>query len=149
MPRVVWRISIHPGITGIGGMYSNGRWNSKGRFIIYTAEHPALSLVEIMAHLDLSLDQVPGNLKLCRIEVGDDMSVYRPELPDGWQANELMSRKIGDAWLAAATDPLCEVPSAILPNSTNLLINPAHPAFAAGVREVSVEPIWIDSRFIR
>lgn len=130
-------------------MYGAGRWHSRGRPILYTAEHPALSLIEIMAHLDLTLDEVPDTLKLSRIELDDSLGVARPSLPTGWQANQLMSRRIGDAWLASGTQPLFEVPSAILPHSTNVLINPAHPAIAAGVVEACVEDIWIDARFLR
>ncbi len=41
------------------------------------------------------------------------------------------ARGFGDAWLRAARTPLLRVPSFIVPESTNLLINPAHPAVAA------------------
>lgn len=130
-------------------MYADGRWHSKGRLIVYAGEHPALALVETLAHLNLDIEEVPDTLKLCRITLADDLTVFRCPLPVGWQANELMSRKAGDGWLAAGEHPLFEVPSAILPHSTNVLINPAHPAVAAGVHEVSVEDLWIDARFLR
>lgn len=149
MPRVLWRISQYPGLSGIGGLYGDGRWHTKGRPVVYAAEHPALALVEAMAHLDLSIDEVPDTLKLCRIEVDDRLGIHMRTLPAGWQANELMSRKVGDAWLAAREHPLFAVPSAILPHSTNYLINPTHPDVAGGVAEASVEDIWIDRRFIR
>ena len=152
MARTLWRISRFPGLTGIGGLYVDGRWHSKGRRIIYAAEHPALALVETMAHLDLSIDEIPDDLKLCRIELhGTADDAFSRSLPEGWQANELMSRKVGNAWLSANTHPLFEVPSAILPHSTNFLINPEHPAIQLGrnLREVSVEDIWVDKRFIR
>lgn len=149
MARVLWRISKYPGLTGIGGLYTDGRWHSKGSQIIYTAEHPALSLVETMAHLDLSIDEIPDELKLCRIEVDEALPVLKRALPDGWQANEVMSRKVGDQWLAAREHPLFEVPSAILPHATNVLINPALITEPEQLKEVSIEDIWIDKRFIR
>lgn len=149
MPITLWRISRHTGLSGIGGLYADGRWHSKGRPVVYAAEHPALALVETMAHLDLSLGDVPDTLRLCRIDVDTRLRIHVPTLPTGWQANQVMSRKLGDAWLASASTPLLAVPSAILPSSTNYLVNPAHPAIAGSVREVSVEAIWIDQRFIR
>lgn len=149
MPRVVWRISKYPGLTGAGGLAGNGRWHTKGRPIIYTGEHPALALIETMAHLDLSIDEIPDTLKLCRIEVDDSLPFLTRSLPTGWQANEVMSRKVGDMWLEEAAHPLFEVPSAILPHSMNVLINPEHPDVDGRVVEVSVEDIWVDQRFIR
>lgn len=149
MPRVLWRITQYPGLSGIGGLYGDGRWHTKGRPIVYAAEHPALALVETMAHLDLSIDEVPDTLRLCRIEVDNRLRIHTRTLPVGWQANEVMSRRAGDAWLAARERPLFAVPSAIVPYATNYLINPAHPDVAGSVIEVSVEDIWIDRRFIR
>ena len=149
MSLTLWRISQYPGLTGIGGLYGDGRWHTKGRQIIYTSDHPALALVETMAHLDLSLDEVPDALKLCRIEVDHRLGIHQRTLPVGWQVNEVMSRKVGDAWLAAREHPLFAVPSAVLPHATNYLVNPAHPDVAGKVVEVSVEDVWIDRRFIR
>jgi len=152
MARTLWRISRYPGVTGEGGLYVDGRWHTKGHRIIYAAEHPALALIETMAHLNLSIDEIPDDLKLCRLEVADVADLaFRKTLPDGWQSNELMSRKVGDAWLASLSHPLFEVPSAILPHSMNVLINPDHPVVQGltTVQQVSVEDIWIDKRFIR
>lgn len=151
MSRVLWRISKFPGLSGEGGLHGDGRWHTKGKKILYTGEHPALALVEAMAHLDLSLDEVPDTLKLCRIELDDRLAIHHAIVPTGWQANETMSRKVGNAWLLANTHPLMAVPSAILPHATNYLINPDHPDVAGGGRvvEVSVEALWIDPRFIR
>lgn len=149
MSRTLWRISQYPGLSGLGGMFGDGRWHSKGRPILYTAEHPALALVESMAHLDLTIDQVPDTLKLCRIEVDDSLAVHRRALPAGWQANQLMSRKVGDAWLLAATHALFEVPSAILPHAINVLINPALISTSTPqLVEVSIDDLWIDARFL-
>lgn len=150
MPPQVWRITQHPGVGGLGGIFCDGRWHSKGHVILYAAEHPALALIEAMAHMDLSLDAIPDTLKLCRILLDPSLTVHKPSVPNGWQANQVMSRKVGDAWLLARAHALCEVPSAILPHSTNYLINPMHPAIIpATVTEVEVEPLWIDERFIR
>ncbi|EFF49529.1 RES family NAD+ phosphorylase [Xanthomonas citri] len=145
-----WRISAHKGHEGIGGLYVSGRWHNVGRHIVYSAEHPALALVETMAHLDLSLDDVPTNLMLFKIEIDTSLPTAVPTLPNGWQANQPMTRKIGDSWLKSANEPLLKVPSAILPHTTNIIVNPQHPAIlGGGLVEISQEPIWIDPRFLR
>jgi len=149
MPLVLWRVTQYPGLEGIGGLHSDGRWHTKGVPVLYASEHPALSLLEIMAHLVLELDAIPSTLKLCRLELDDSLAFHDPSLPVGWQANETMSRKVGTEWLAGASTPLMRVPSAILPHSYNVIINPAHPDMSGRIAQTSVEPIWIDPRFIR
>jgi RES domain-containing protein len=46
--------------------------------------------------------------------------------PD-WREHPEVTRAIGDAWLAASETPLARVPSAILPQTWNYLLNPEHP----------------------
>jgi RES domain-containing protein len=48
-------------------------------------------------------------------------------LTDDWQQNEIASRTLGDEWLSRNQTPLLEVPSAILPETMNILLNPTHP----------------------
>lgn len=147
--RDLWRVTKHPGVTGIGGHYSEGRWHHLGSTVLYTAEHPALALLEAMAHSDLTIDHVPDTLRLCRIQVDASLPAYVPALPNGWQANETMSRKVGMGWLKKGTHALMKVPTAILPHAYNFILNPAHPDIAGKIVEVSDEPVWIDPRFIR
>jgi RES domain-containing protein len=145
-----WRISSYDGHEGIGGLHVSGRWHNIGGRIVYSAEHPALALLETMAHLDLSLDEVPTNLQLFKLAIDVSLPTYAPSLPTGWQANQPMTRKVGDAWLKAGVEPLMKVPSAILPHATNLIVNPLHPAIlAGGLKEISKDPVWIDPRFLR
>lgn len=149
MQGEVWRISQHPGLEGKGGLYVSGRWHNVGRPILYTAEHPALALLETMAHLELSLDDIPTTLRLSRIHIDPALQIARPDLPDGWQAHPSMTRRIGDAWLDSAQTAVLAVPSAVSPWSTNYLINPLHPDVASGIVEHGHEAVWIDPRYLR
>ena len=145
----VWRISAHPGLTGAGGRYDDGRWHSKGSAIIYAAEHPALAMVETMVHMRLALDTIPVVLKLIAIDVDPASPVARPvDVPVGWQANDVTSRKIGDQWLKEQASLVLPVPSAIVNHSTNYLINPSHPDASRYLTEGSVEHFWFDKRFL-
>lgn len=92
------RISQWTGLTGEGGLHAAGRWHTQGRRVIYASEHPALAMVEVMAHLRLSIAAIPLTLKLTAIDVSKDARVSKtPELPEGWQANEPTSQAVGDA----------------------------------------------------
>ena len=146
----LWRISAYPGLTGAGGRYEDGRWHGKPRAVLYAAEHPALAMVETMAHMRLSLGEIPLTLKLIAIDVADGAVVSpAPRLPSGWQANEPASRALGNAWLDAASGLLLPLPSALLAHATNYLVNPAHPQAATHLTEAVVEPFWFDRRYLR
>lgn len=146
----LWRISAWPGLTGQGGMYSDGRWHARGHRVIYAAEHPALAMIEIMAHLRLRLTNIPTTLQLIPINIVDGATESpTPSLPPGWQANEPASQAVGNAWFESVTALLMPVPSAILAHSTNYLINPIHPQAATHLNEGATEPFWFDKRFLR
>jgi RES domain-containing protein len=145
----LWRVTQYPVIDGSGGLYSHGRWHSKGMAVIYTGEHPALALMEAMAHQVLDVEHIPDTLVLCKIQIPSNLPVYAPSLPIGWQAKELTSRAVGSKWLESGSTPLMRVPSAIVPHGFNTIINPQHPKIAGKIILASTEPVWIDDRFIR
>ena len=146
----LWRISSFPGLSGEGGMHVDGRWHSKGRRVIYASEHPALAMVEVMAHLRLGVTSIPTTLQLIPIDVAHGASIDpAPALPSGWQANELTTQAVGDAWLQAGTALLAPLPSALLAESTNYLINPTHSQAATHLSEGAITPFWFDKRLLR
>lgn len=146
----LWRISSYPGLSGIGGHHADGRWHTRGKAILYASEHPALAMVEAMAHMRLGVTAIPLTLKLIAIDVSDTATLApTPGLPTGWQANEPTSQAIGDAWIARGDTLLLRVPSAIVAHSTNYLINPAHAEAPMLLSEVEIEPFWFDRRYLR
>jgi RES domain-containing protein len=126
----LWRISNHAGLSGDGGLYAAGRWHSRGRRVVYLADHPASVLVEVMAHLEIDAEDLPSHYQLLGVEVPDDAAITalgENELPDGWRQQLLLTRARGDDWLRAGATALLRVPSAIVPEAANYLLNPAHP----------------------
>lgn len=115
-------------------MLAGARWHSAGRPIVYTAEHPALALLEALVHFDRSL--MPSHYQLLSIELPDadvegltDRVLTDPLLADPVLDAE-NSRRIGDAWLEQAASLSLRVPSFVAPHSWNYLINPRHPRIA-------------------
>jgi RES domain-containing protein len=148
--RRFWRISAWPGLGGLGGLASDGRWHTLPRCVLYVAEHPALAMVEVIAHMHLSLTSIPTTLTLIPIDVLDGATEsLPPSLPPGWQANEPTSQTVGNAWFDSVPALLMPVPSAILAHSTNYLINPKHPEATTHLNEGTPEAFWFDKRFLR
>ncbi|RMH94440.1 RES domain-containing protein [Lysobacter pythonis] len=149
-PLRLWRISAWPGLSGIGGHHGDGRWHTQPRSVLYAAEHPALAALEVMAHMRLSLANIPVTLKLIAIDVGKGaLQAAPPELPDGWQANEPTTQALGNHWLDDGEALLLPLPSAVMPHARNYLVNPAHPQARTHLNEARVEPFWFDKRHLR
>jgi RES domain-containing protein len=91
--------------------------------MVYAASTAALTVLEVRVHLDLTPDLLPDDYVLVTIDI-DDLAV---EILETFPASPAA---FGDTWLQEQRTPVLQVPSAIVPESPNLLINPAHPACA-------------------
>jgi len=148
----VWRITraAHTALDGEGARRIGGRWNSPGIAVVFTATHLSLAALEYLVHIDI--EEVPDDLVALGIEVPDDaveLHLDAEDLPSNWRM-VLQSegcRAIGDAWARGQESLLLRVPSVIIPEEDNLIINPAHPR-AAGVRMVSERPFSYDPRLL-
>lgn len=127
-----------------------GRWNSNGVPVIYAASSRSLACLENVVHRNRA---DPGNLfRVVVIFVPDSLKVEMiniEDLPDGWyRPNEVcyeICRKYGDSWATNNSSALLSVPSAIVRNERNFLLNPNHPDFSQ-VKLVDVEPFLFDPR---
>lgn len=146
----LWRISNYADLTGAGGLISSARWHSRGRKIVYLADHPASALLEMLVHLEIDTDDIPSTYQLLAVEAPDHSAVETVNA-DGlsldWQYNDRATRSVGDAWLHDRRTPLLRVPSAIIPRSFNWLLNPEHPD-ASSVKIVEVIKAPFDRRLL-
>jgi len=138
-------------LSGFGASLSGGRWNSRGRSVIYAAGSPALAILEKLVHLNLA--RLPSDMRLITIEVPDKASLTRvreKDLPKGWSDSPGPDRlrEIGDKWLSKGSTLLLRVPSAVSPHDLNYLINPNHPDISQ-VRVARVEPARVYARLAK
>jgi RES domain-containing protein len=146
----LWRISNHPDLSGEGGLHASGRWHSKGRRVVYLADHPASALLEVLVHLEIDVEDLPTHYQLLEIEAPDDVAVTaldETSLPPDWRAQPLITRARGDNWLRGGASALLRVASAIVPATRNTLLDPAH-ADATRLSIVSVIDAPIDRRLV-
>ena len=138
LSHLLWRIGTDTAtyssvdLSGKGAEKTGGRWNRPGLPVVYTASSISLAALETVIHLDVGA--LPLNRYLVRIEVPRDTWDARKadtasSLPVGWEARPagIVSLDVGDDWLKGLTSALYEVPSVIVPEESNVLINPAHP----------------------
>ncbi|MCE0524240.1 MAG: RES family NAD+ phosphorylase [Methylacidiphilales bacterium] len=128
------RANAAEAFSGKGGLFAAGRWNSLGNLAVCASESVSLAYLEVLAHLDTgnsSRDHL-----LFEIEIPDDLIEIRraAPLPDGWDLRPPgpASRAVGDRWLAEKRSVALLVPSVIVAQERNALINPLHPKFDLG-----------------
>ena len=126
----LWRISDYADRSGEAGLRISGRWHSRGRKVVYLADHPASPLLEVLVHLEVDREDLPDTYQLLAIDVPDDLrfeSIEENQLAPGWRGDGTLTRGLGDRWLNENRTGLLRVPSAIVPFAWNWLLNPAHP----------------------
>jgi RES domain-containing protein len=122
---ILWRISNYATLEGECVKLFPARWHSRGRAIVYTADHPASSLCEMLAKADAG--SMPSSFQLFKIAVGKIHISKIENIAPNWINGQSITQALGDKWLEAKTSALLRVPSAFVPEAFNYLINPAHP----------------------
>jgi RES domain-containing protein len=145
----LWRISRFPDLAGLGGLKYSGRWHTSGHAIVYFADSLAAAMLEMLVHLEVQEDEIPLGYLALRVTVPNDLTVATLSAhTSDWQENIAATRKVGDAWLKGNVTALARVPSAVLQDTTNFLLNPGHPN-AALLTLQSKNPLRFDPRLIK
>ena len=127
---IAWRFSNHAALDGGGGPRAPGRWHSRGRRIVCLSANPAPALLEMLVHMEMRLTDLPVSHRLLTVGIADDIdreALDPGHLPRGWRSRYEVTRKLGDDWLRSGASAILEVPCVIVPETTNILLNPAPP----------------------
>ena len=143
---IVWRLASgrYSPLDGRGARLVGGRWNSSGHDAIYTSESLALCLAESLVHI---IGPLPRNYLSFKINVPDDAIEILDisSLESRWEDNLVYTRSLGDEWLESRRSLALAVPSIVLPDSTNFILNPLHPR-SAELSIVAQRPFKFDAR---
>jgi RES domain-containing protein len=115
---------------GEGARLYGGRWNSPGRAAVYLADSRALAALEALVY-----HASAPRIRYVRYAVRFERNLV--EQVDQESVGEFLdsllvapeTQAVGDDWLKQASKPVLEVPSAIISEERNYLLNPAHPEF--------------------
>jgi len=137
-------------LSGRGAEINGGRWNNKGRPVLYTACSRALAVLEVAVHIPLGI--IPIDYFMTSIEIPDigTSNINIIDLPSNWSRNPIVktTQYMGDDFLNANKHLILQVPSATVPGDFNYLINPMHPDFKL-VKIVMTEPFEFDTRLFK
>ncbi|KOF02926.1 hypothetical protein OB69_08775 [Roseivirga seohaensis subsp. aquiponti] len=145
----VWRVSY---ISSLGGSDVPGRWNEKGIKVLYTSANPSLCSWEYFAHKVGEKDW-PINLKLLELSIPNEhpdiVKLPINKLTEGWNGlaykrnvqktarQELLHKNRLGIW----------VPSVVIPEDYNLILNPNYAGFESLIKRKSIFPFEYDQRF--
>lgn len=134
-------------LSGKGAELSGGRWNNRGRKVIYTGESRALCTTEIAVHTPLGI--MPTNYYLQSIEIPkvEVKEILPRELETNWRnfPHEISTKLIGDKLIDENKFLVIKVPSAVIQDEFNYLINPLHKHYSK-VKLLKVEEFKFDKR---
>jgi RES domain-containing protein len=132
-------------ITGSGAFLYGGRWNNPGKYLVYTAENNVLAAFEVA--LRVPLEHISKNYVMVPIEIPDKTDIMEPVLPGQWHLKMEVTRSIGELFVNERKYLLMKVPSALISDSFNYLINPNH-ALVKKVTVLNARPILFDKRLL-
>ena len=150
---IVYRLTkakYKKGLSGRGAELNGGRWNSKGYSLIYTGASRALCTTEIAVHTPLGI--VPVDYWLQSIELPDiqELNIHQDDLATDWNSfpHRISTKMIGNEFIQQSQYLVMKVPSAVIQDEFNYLINPSHPDFAR-VKLIKVEEFKFDHRLFK
>lgn len=145
--RIAKKIYLND-ISGVGAKLYGGRWNKEGLSLLYTSENLSLAVLELLANQVRRL--VDDTYGYIAIEVPEK---YKPEiikesdLPKNWRQNQYSEFTInkGSEWITGQSSLTLSVPSAVLSQENNILINPTHQHFKK-LKIVTIGELKLDGR---
>jgi len=132
--RLVRKRRLPDAFTGEGARLGGGRWNHLGTPVVYVSERLSLAALELFIHFtrkDIKLSksllavpvEIPDGLKVIEVSVKSLSSDWRVSPPSN------STKDIGTEWAQKVSSPVLRVPSAVIPDEYNLLLNPKHSDF--------------------
>lgn len=120
------------------------RWNTGRVAVTYAATTAALAVSEVLVYVR-HVDELEGRL-LMEAEYGGTTERLNP-LPKGWNQwpHDRSVQQAGDAWVERASAGALEVPTVLLPEGSNVMLNQDHTDFR-DLKGIAEHPL---SRFQR
>ncbi|KQQ36292.1 hypothetical protein ASF61_08945 [Duganella sp. Leaf126] len=133
-----------------GAALYGGRWNPIGVPALYCGGSIAITSLEKLVHLGTAPSPP---LMLVAVDLPDACAVFEPDpadFPAGWDALPVSTgaQAFGGAWLRRGDTLAMKVPSVIVPEEANFVINPRHPEYPQ-VQLTAVRPFAFGRRLLK
>lgn len=118
-------------MSGGGAYRRGGRWNSRGRAVVFLSESLSLCVLENLVHMVKA--PMLRSFKSIWVDIPESSirTLEKKDLPLLWKAVPAPqeTKQIGDRWFDNKVSPVLKVPSTVVPEEWNFVLNPMHPDF--------------------
>jgi len=146
--RIAKRKHADGALEGLGAKRHGGRWNSRGVPVVYGSDCIALAALELLVHL--RRPEILTQYQVFQLELTDDqvLGLAWDGMPPDWRDDPPppSTAEIGDEWLDSSASLALAVPSVVVPQQLNFLLNPGHPAYKSVIEQVVSFPFDYDPR---
>ncbi|MEX2485924.1 MAG: RES domain-containing protein [Brumimicrobium sp.] len=129
------------------------RWNKSNQYVIYAGSSIALSTLEFIVHrANINIENSYQILSLSiAVNDGEEHLIEQKNLPKKWRSIHAYSQlqEIGSNWYKENKSLIMKVPSAVVPQEYNYLINTSNSAFTSRVKIIDREEFVWDSRLFK
>ena len=146
---IAYRLSLDmykDDLGGTGAKLFGGRWNNVGVSALYTTENISLAVLELLVRTDKK--NIPLNHYLLQIDIPDTASkvlIPKNKLKASWKDDIHLTQWMGSEFMHAGESLVLQVPSAVVDEEHNFVINPMHPHFNK-IKIVSAKKFQFDTR---
>lgn len=144
----VYRIALSVYADKLKASGRAARWNPNKTEMIYTASNRSLACLENVVHRgQLGLSQI---FSIMTIKIDDQIEKKKIDLnnlPKDWKEFDQMpfTQTLGEKWITENRTAVMEVPSSIIDEEVNYLINPNHVDFKL-IELIKTDPFVFDKR---
>jgi len=127
--RIVRAAYASTALSGEGARLYGGRWNPPGLRCVYAAGSRALAVLEMLVHLSPKTRGI--EYRLIEVDVPDNLVGPQFLMPEGWNVHPAgtSSQQYGAQWLKSARHVALRVPSVVIPQEYNVILNPEAAGF--------------------
>jgi len=127
----VWRIAsaLHAAFDGEGARRYGSRWTPRGFPAVFTSATLSLAALERFVHADPDLE--PVDLVAVAVDIETNVAIETvavADLPHDWRRYPAPPAlaSIGERWLRESRAAVLSVPSVVIPQERNFVLNPSH-----------------------
>jgi len=146
---IIYRLAIETyknDLSGTGSKLFGGRWNSVGLAVLYTTQNISLAVLEILVRTDMQT--IPISYHLIKIDIPNAIEpqlISSDKLKKDWKNDIGYTQWMGDEFIKSGNSLLLKVPSAIVDEENNYVINPKHSDFKK-VKIIKINKFQFDKR---
>jgi len=148
----VFRIAIEKYAYALQASGRPARWNDKNQFVLYTGSSRSLCALELLVRRASINGMIPYKIMVIDLKVSTKQikTVGLQELGDNWRTTGAypILREKGSHWYSSYDSLVLKVPSAVIPQEHNFIINTTHPDFKKAAKLIKTEDFLWDERLL-